>query len=232
MAATADLNTTRRAPGTLRLALAAATVIYGGTLVCRNADGRAVPASDDDTLTFVGIAESGADNAGGAAGAKSLDVVTEGTFRLHGDFAAADVGKLVYIIDDSEVGMVDDADVDEYVPVGVVEEYISATEAWVRINSIDAAELGRLRRREFTVRVVGPNATAFNLAGVAAQHGGAGFYVSDVLSATAFVTSTGAPATPAMKVGTTHYTLSGGTLTAVGNETANTWVIHFIGVLL
>lgn len=87
--------------------VAAATKIYAGALVCRNAAGDAVPGSVATTLKAAGRAEEQADNTTGAAGDVSVKT-RRGTFRFDnsaaGDLIAkADIGATAYIVDDQTV---------------------------------------------------------------------------------------------------------------------------------
>ncbi len=105
-AATADVDTAHRPAELLTLPVAAATKIFAGTLVARNADGRAVPASDTAGLRVVGRAEMYVDNSAGAAGDLSV-VIRLGTYRFANSVANAvdadDVGKMAVVEDDQTV---------------------------------------------------------------------------------------------------------------------------------
>jgi len=92
--------------------VAASTLIYSGSLVCLNAAGHAVPASDTAGLQFAGVAEERADNnpgeavnSPGTAGAIDVKVRTTGVF----EFATAStlndagVGEALYVTDDQTV---------------------------------------------------------------------------------------------------------------------------------
>lgn len=115
-AATKSLKITTR--GALRLelltvAVAAATTIYKGTLVARNASGYAVPASEDTSLVVVGVARGEADNADGAAAAINVDVLV-GCFLLNnsagGDaISSDDIGRVCYVADDNTVALTSDS---------------------------------------------------------------------------------------------------------------------------
>lgn len=93
----------------LRLAcgLAAAAHVYQGALVALNQAGTLVPASADNTLFVVGVAEVERDNTLGAASALSL-VPRRGCFPFTnsgttGALTAADVGRPCYVVDDTTV---------------------------------------------------------------------------------------------------------------------------------
>jgi len=107
MALTADRNTPRRDGTELSLGLAATTKIYGGSIVCRNAAGAAVPGSTATTLKSLGVAMQQVDNSAGLAGAKKVQI-RRGTFRFANSSAgdlivAADIGNDCYIVDDQTV---------------------------------------------------------------------------------------------------------------------------------
>ena len=90
---------------TFRGALAAATIIYVGTLVARNAAGNLVPASDAANLTVVGVALETVDNSAGLAGAKSI-ACGVGVFEfvnLAGAIVLASAHALCYVGDDQSV---------------------------------------------------------------------------------------------------------------------------------
>lgn len=104
----ADRITKMRAGGysrTIIAKVAAATTIYKGALVAKNAAGHAVPASDAAALVVIGVAQSQVVNAG-AAGAAEIACVT-GVFKLLNSGAnpvvQADMHGLVYVADDQTV---------------------------------------------------------------------------------------------------------------------------------
>jgi hypothetical protein len=93
----------------LRLAcgLAAAARVYQGALVALNQAGTLVPASADNSLFVVGVAEEEKDNTSGAASALSL-VPRRGCFPFANSattdaLSAADVGRPCYVVDDTTV---------------------------------------------------------------------------------------------------------------------------------
>lgn len=107
-AATQARDTFKRLGNQLSLAMAAATRIYGGTIVCLNASGLAVPGSTSTTLKAVGQAEATFDNSAGAASALAVNVERDGWYRYAnssaGDqIALADVGADCFIVDDQTV---------------------------------------------------------------------------------------------------------------------------------
>lgn len=106
MAATAPINTTEVPGKTFYLPVAAAVVIYAGTLVAVNAAGEAVMAAATAGLRVLGRAEQTIDNSTGAAGALYINV-KRGAFKVANSATAAvdadDIGKLCYIEDDHTV---------------------------------------------------------------------------------------------------------------------------------
>ncbi len=84
--------------------LAAATTIYLGTLVAKNAAGNVVPASDAAAIKVIGVALETVVNAG-AASAKSIQIGT-GIFEFDnaaGAIVLAGQHALCYVADDSSV---------------------------------------------------------------------------------------------------------------------------------
>lgn len=88
----------------LTFPVAASTTIYQGTLVAINAAGNALAAADTAGLVVVGIANQTVNNAGGAAGALSIEVQPLQTLNNVEVYAVNPlqtwVGFLVYIVDD------------------------------------------------------------------------------------------------------------------------------------
>lgn len=106
-ALSADRNTPIRTAEDFEFPVAAATLIYAGSLVCINASSLATKGAVATTLKAVGIATERADNSAGAAGAIRVKV-RRGCFRFAnssaGDLIAlADVGADCYIVDDQTV---------------------------------------------------------------------------------------------------------------------------------
>lgn len=107
MALTADRNTPARGGNGLSLAVAAATTIFAGSLVCRNAAGNAVPGSVATTLKGLGMAGEMVDNSDGLAGDKSVQI-RKGVFCLGNSattdlITIADIGNDCYVVDDQTV---------------------------------------------------------------------------------------------------------------------------------
>ena len=106
-ALTQDRSTLRRDGGLIEPPVAAATRIWGGSIVCINAGGYAVPGATATTLKAVGVAEGRADNSAGVAGAIRVRC-RKGPHRFANSAAAAaialtDVGSDCYIVDDQTV---------------------------------------------------------------------------------------------------------------------------------
>lgn len=108
------------------------TKIWMGTLVAL-VGGYAAPAEDDDTHSFVGVAQETVDNTGGANGDLRIKVYREGVGSFKGSgFVAADTGKGVYVESDQEVALYDDVDDDVF--VGTIEEVIGANDVRVKLS--------------------------------------------------------------------------------------------------
>lgn len=91
------------------LSVAAATTIYGGSLVFVNSSGYATATSPDQTMTCAGYAEGEVDNSAGSAGALTI-VPRIGAIKLanssSGDaISADDVGKLAYAADNQTAAL-------------------------------------------------------------------------------------------------------------------------------
>ena len=112
-----------------------ATTIYEGALVSVNAAGYAVNASDAANDAFVGVCHVGADNSGGADGAgEKVQVWTDGVIDCvyAGTATQANVGDLVYAVDNQTVDVVGDTTND--VLVGKIVEFVTATKVRVAIT--------------------------------------------------------------------------------------------------
>ena len=106
-ALTSDRTTKRRDGKDMSRAVAAATRIFGGSIVCLNATGFAVPGSTATTLKADGVARNMVDNRDGANGALRVDV-DKGVFCFANSAAAdaitaADISADAYIVDDQTV---------------------------------------------------------------------------------------------------------------------------------
>lgn len=235
-AATADLETPFRPGNVYRLPLAAGVLIFAGTLVCIDPGDSCLAKDPEDGSAidgwrFAGVAAEAGDNSDGADNAEKVAVHAGDVHKIACVCSPDDVGRPVYLIDNATVGLAETSGVHLDKPVGTIDAYIDGAYAWVAINDHRGMREER-PGRQFQVTVAGPNADDFDLTSAAAQLGGSDFYIESVVSALAIVASTGAPATPMLKGIPTTATLSGGVLTAVGDESANLWIITFIGRLV
>lgn len=126
-----------RMTGELKSYLVADNVhIYKGAMVCVEPTyGYALPGADTASYRFVGIAAEECDNTltGHAAGGKSVRVWHKGEFLLTAtSITQVMTGQMMYLVDDATV---DDVTVTNFVPVGILVEYVSATSGWVRLDS-------------------------------------------------------------------------------------------------
>jgi hypothetical protein len=106
--ATAHRDTIKRNGEQVSHPMAAATLIYGGTIVCLNASGLAVRGAVSTTLKAVGVAETTVDNSAGAASALNVPIEKDGWYRFNNSAAGdqivlADVGNDCFIVDDNTV---------------------------------------------------------------------------------------------------------------------------------
>ncbi|MGY6270828.1 hypothetical protein ACXIUT_14140 [Achromobacter denitrificans] len=106
-ALTQDRNTLRRDGNQIEPPVAATTRIYGGSIVCINTTGYAVPGSTSTTLKVAGVAEDRADNSAGAAGDIRVRL-RKGPHCFANSISAdlitlADIGSDCYIVDDQTV---------------------------------------------------------------------------------------------------------------------------------
>jgi hypothetical protein len=111
-ALTAERDTQRRNGDKGAAPVAAATKIFGGSIVCMNASGYATKGATATTLKSLGVAERTADNSTGAAGDQSVPYRRDGWFRFANSASAdaitlADVNANAYIVDDQTVAKTD-----------------------------------------------------------------------------------------------------------------------------
>lgn len=106
MALTTDRETTRRTGDVLSLKAAASKLYYAGSLVARDANGRATPGATATTLRGVGRCREQVDNSAGADDATSV-TIEKGIFRFANSAtdpcSCADIGTDCYIVDDFTV---------------------------------------------------------------------------------------------------------------------------------
>lgn len=109
----------------------AAVKVYEGGLCKLNAAGFLAPCSAESGAVFAGVCIETKDNSGGSAGDLKARVYKDGIFLLTGSgFAQTDVGQAVYATDDQTITKTNAADKQR---VGVIAEYESSTQVWVRI---------------------------------------------------------------------------------------------------
>ena len=106
-ALTRDRDTPRLEGDIFEHGVAAATVLFGGSLICFNAAGYLVPGSTATTLIAAGRCERRVDNSGGAAGDK-LGKVRPGNYRFDNSTSTdaitiAEIGDDCFIVDDQTV---------------------------------------------------------------------------------------------------------------------------------
>lgn len=111
-----------------------ADIIYGGSNVCVNAAGYALPGSDTAGLIFVGCAMERVDNSLGSAGDKKVVVRRRGLVKMEFQTAIsiANVGDNVFCYDDEKVDVT--ANVTNKIFCGIIATYIDTTHAWVDIE--------------------------------------------------------------------------------------------------
>lgn len=111
-----------------------ADIIYGGSHVCVNAAGYALPGSDTSGLIYVGEAMERVDNSLGGAGDKNIVCRRRGLIKM--EFATAisiaNVGDNVFLVDDEKVDLT--ANVTYKIFCGIIAGYIDSTHAWVDIE--------------------------------------------------------------------------------------------------
>lgn len=135
MALTSDRNTPSRTGDFRSGPVAAATTIFAGALVMRNAAGYLTRGATATGAVGVGRAERRADNSGGAAGAIQAEY-RPGVFRFlnsaGGDaIALDDIGRVCFIVDDETVATTDGTGTRSR--AGIVED-VDASGVWVRFD--------------------------------------------------------------------------------------------------
>jgi hypothetical protein len=111
-----------------------ADILYGGSLICVNAAGYALPGADTAGLIFVGMAMERVDNSLGNAGDKKVVVRRRGLIRMTFQTAIsiANVGDNVFIYDDEKVDLAGNVTNDIF--CGIIATYIDTTHAYVDIE--------------------------------------------------------------------------------------------------
>jgi hypothetical protein len=133
MALTADRNTVSRDGNQLSIAMAAATIIYAGALIARDAAGHAVPASDAVGLIVVGSSENQVNNSAGAAGAVNITARRNRSFHYANSVGSpltiADIGANALVEADDIVAKVS---VNSIVAGKVID--VDAAGVWIEIK--------------------------------------------------------------------------------------------------
>jgi len=108
--------------------------IYGGALVCVNADGYLVPGDDAAGLIFHGVSLEQKDNTDGSDGDLECQIRRRGLFKCILDTAItqANVGDNVFLVDDQTVDLT--ANVTHNIFCGIIAEFIDTTHAWIDIE--------------------------------------------------------------------------------------------------
>lgn len=126
-----DRNTPYREGDLYSVGVKGGVKIFAGSIVCRDADGFAVPASDTAGLKVAGRAEFNVDNTDGQDGDVTV-LVREGVYRFSGSgLTAADAGKPCFVVDDQTVSVAPTAG---NVFAGIMVDVESDTEPWVEMG--------------------------------------------------------------------------------------------------
>lgn len=132
---TADREDLRQDGVLVALPLSAVKV-FKGSLLANNTAGYAAKAADTSGFTLAGIAHEQVDNSAGAAGDKTVRVYRTGIVELNfsGTATQADVGKVVYMVDDNTVGLA--ATTTNDVIVGRIVSFVTATKVRVELSAV------------------------------------------------------------------------------------------------
>lgn len=150
MAVTANQVIKRRGrEGKLRkVPVAASTILYEGTMCFEDAGGDFAGVVVENG-SFGGIVKqqvdnsAGGDGSAGGFGAKFAEVYTDGDFLLTFDttsLVVGDIGKAVYGVDNFTVSET----ATDLVPVGIIVEVVSTSQAWVSIHGLGERDTGPL----------------------------------------------------------------------------------------
>ena len=116
-------------------------ILYKGGFVAVDETGYAMafPAiASAAGLCFVGVAAEKVDNSGGSDGDDYVKVHTRGLFKMAAtSITQVMVGEMMYLVDDQTF---DDVPGTYGIPVGILVEYVSATEGWIDIGPAAAVE--------------------------------------------------------------------------------------------
>lgn len=108
--------------------------IYGGSHVCVNAAGYAIPGADTAGLIYIGESLEQVDNTLGSSGDKNVVVKRRGLIKMTFQTAIsiANVGANVFLYDDDKVDVAGNVTNDIF--CGIIATYIDTTHAWVDIE--------------------------------------------------------------------------------------------------
>jgi len=135
VALTKDRNTPRL-EGDLRVGpVAAATLIFAGAIVMRDAAGNLTKGRTAAGLVGVGRAEQRVDNSAGAAGDATLRYLP-GCYPYDNsagadEITAADIGNKCFVVDDQTVAKTDNGGARS--PAGIIDN-VDATGVWIRFD--------------------------------------------------------------------------------------------------
>ncbi len=204
-ALTAERNTPSRDGDLISLPVAAAKTLYAGGFGAVDANGRLTPGATATTLKGLGRVEATADNSTGADGA-IYGTVRLGVFRWANSasadlIAAADVGKVCYLVDDQTVAKTTGGGTRS--PAGIIVD-VDSLGVWVD------------SRPFHTVSTSGAVLTANNLSDVTAAtaRGNLGVYLDHM--GDPGIAEPGAEAGDVITVGVQLKTIGGADLAAVG----------------
>jgi len=126
-ALTASISRKKRPPGMLRYTVKNDEIIWLGALCMIDATGEVLEGADTAACKFAGVAQQEIDN---SADGETLLCDAVNQFQASGTgFTAADIGKDVFLLDDTTVGL--RADVTNQVRCGRIVEVTSSTLVWV-----------------------------------------------------------------------------------------------------
>lgn len=117
----------------IRVPVEAGEILYAGTLVCIDAQGYAIDATDAADQKPIGVVVDTVDNSAGADGDKDAEVWLEGVFDfvIAATHTIADVGKHVYITDNQTVTL---TPATNNGPIGYIVECLSTTKTRVKLQ--------------------------------------------------------------------------------------------------
>jgi len=111
----------------------AVDIAYKGAMLKHNAAGFLAPCAAEAGAKFAGIAYEQVDNSGGSAGDIKCRAIKNGRFLFTASgFNQTDVGEKVYATDDSLITVTYAENIQW---VGVIDEYVSSTQVWVKIDA-------------------------------------------------------------------------------------------------